>query len=381
MSTDQPHGVRFGFLGAGALMAAAAIVLFLVAPGTSQPTGDPVPTGEAGSRFGGGTSTQVAPTPARMSAGQAARLVERLIVAGFPTRTGPQRPWGGLLVTDANFASATQFRTLVRTLQRRARRASRPVPLIVADPALLGTLGPVDAPTLGSEGTPAAARKTSEAAAGRVRTAGIDLVLAPAADLGIGGGPAELRAFGDDPLEVAKFVRASLDGWLAGGVAPVPGRFPGEGAASQDPLEGPATVGLGLDELLARDVRPFAGVVARAPAIQMSAALYAAFDSVTPATLLPDAVALLRRRLGFRGVVVSADLVAATAATGEDVGKAAVEALRAGCDLLLIPGGREEQDDAFAAVVAAVRAGQIPQARLDEAVERVTALRSRAGAS
>lgn len=362
-------------------MAAAAIVLFVVSPGSSEPIGDPVPTGEAGSRFGGAT-TATAPTgtPA-MSAAAAERLVERLFVAGFPTRTGPQRSWGGLLVTDANFASATQFRTLVRTLQRRAARASRPVPLIVADPALLGTLGPVDAPTLGAEGTPRAARKTSEAAAGRVRTAGVDVVLAPAADLAVGGGPTELRSFGDDPLRVAAFVRASVDGWLAGGVAPVPGRFPGEGAASQDPLEGPATVGLSLDELVARDLRPFAGVVARAPAMQMSAALYAAFDSVTPATLLADAVRLLRGRLGFRGVVVSADLTAATAATGEDIGAAAVAALNAGCDLLLVPGDRAAQDEAFAAVVAAVRSGVVPKARTDEALRRVTALRSRAGAS
>jgi beta-N-acetylhexosaminidase len=374
-------GVRWAFSVAGALMAAAAIVLFVVSPGASAPAGDPVPTGEAGSRFGTPTATQAAPAGPRLSKSATERLVERLFVAGFPTRTGPQRNWGGLLVTDANFASAEQFRTLVRRLQRRASRVSKPVPLIVADPALLGTLGPVDAPTLGAEGTPAAARTSSEAAAARVRTAGIDLVLAPSGDLAVGGGPTELRSFGDDPMRVARFVRASVDGWLAGGVAPVPGRFPGEGAASQDPLEGPATVGLSLDELVARDLRPFAGVVARAPAMQMSAALYGAFDSVTPATLMPDAVRLLRGRLGFRGVVVSADLNAAIAATGEDIGKAAVEALLAGCDLLLVPGDRAAQDEAFAAVVEAVRSGAVPRARIDEALKRVTLLRSRAGAS
>jgi beta-N-acetylhexosaminidase len=156
----------------------------------------------------------------------------------------------------------------------------------------------------------------------------------------------------------------------------VPGRFPGEGAASQDPIEGPATVGLSLQELDARDLRPFAGIVARAPAIQLSAAMYAAWDGVTPATLSLDAVRLLRGKLGFEGAIVSADLVAATAATGESVGKAAVAALAAGCDLVLVPGGREEQEAALRAVVTAVRTGELPAARIDEALRRFNALRS-----
>jgi beta-N-acetylhexosaminidase len=380
MSTARARGTRVAFAVAGVLMAAAAIVLFVVDPGAQAPAGDARPAGEAGSRFRPEAPTDGGDAP-RLSAAEAERRVARLFVAGFPTRTGPQRIWGGLLVSEANYASAAQLNTLVRTLQRRARRAGRPTPLVLADPAQLDGLGPAPAPTLGAEGTPADAQASAQKAAARVRTAGIDVVLAPSADLAVGGGPAEMRAFGDDPMRVAAFVKAAVDGWLAGGVAPVPGRFPGEGAASQDPLEGPATVGLSLEELVARDVRPFAGVAARAPAIQLSAALYAAWDGVTPATLLPDAVRLLRGRLGYKGVVVSADLVAATAATGEGVGRAAVAALKAGCDLLLVPGGREEQDQAFRAVVRAVRSGEVPEARIADALRRVTDLRSRAGAS
>jgi beta-N-acetylhexosaminidase len=126
-------------------------------------------------------------------------------------------------------------------------------------------------------------------------------------------------------------------------------------------------------------VRPFAAASARAPAIQLSAALYAAWDAVTPATLLPETVRLLRGRLGFRGAIVSADLVSATAATGESVGRAAVAALNAGCDLLLVPGGREEQDDVVRAVSDAVRRGQVARSRVEEALGRLAALRRTAG--
>jgi beta-N-acetylhexosaminidase len=203
-------------------------------------------------------------------------------------------------------------------------------------------------------------------------------VLAPSADLSVGGGPAELRAFSDDPEEAAQFVRAAVQGWEAAGVLPAPGRFPGEGGASQDPLAGPATVGLSLEELFARDLVPFGVITRTAPAIQMSAALYGAFDSVTPATLLRDAVVLLRRRLRFAGAVVSADLTAAQAATGEGIGRAAIDALMAGCDLLVVPGGRAEQEAAYRAVLTAAQRGRIPRSRLQEALDRVRALKTAA---
>jgi beta-N-acetylhexosaminidase len=111
----------------------------------------------------------------------------------------------------------------------------------------------------------------------------------------------------------------------------------------------------------------------------MSAALYAAWDGVTPATLLPEAVRLLRDRLAFRGAIVSADLVAAQAATGEDIGRAAIQAFTAGCDLLLVPGGRAEQDTAYRAVLDAARRGRISRSRIRESVRRVAALRTAAG--
>ena len=377
MSTGAERRTRLILAVAGVLMAAAAIVVLLDSGGGSDTARDRPPANEAGSRFG---SEEPATQPATrdLSAAETERRVARLFVAGFSTGAGPQRVWGGLLVSDANYASPTQLRTMVTTLQRAAARDDKPVPMVVADPGLLGNLGPADQPTLGAEGTQDAARETARRAASRVRTAGVDVVLAPNADLGVGGGPAEGRAFGDDPRGVAAFVFQAVDGWLSGKVLPVPGRFPGEGAASQDPLEGPATVGLSLEELVARDVRPFAGVVAKAPAIQLSAALYAAWDGVTPATLSPEVVKLLRERLGYEKAIMSADLVAVTAATGEDVGRAAIDALKAGCDLLLIPGGQAEQDAAFRAVVRAVRTGEIPFERLAAALKQADGLRAQA---
>ena len=93
--------------------------------------------------------------------------------------------------------------------------------------------------------------------------------------------------------------------------------------------------------------------------MQMTNAIYVGYDGVTPATLLPEAVKELRDGLDFDGAILSADLVATTATAGGTVGEAAVNALKAGVDMLVIPGGRAQQDQAFRAVVAAVRSGDI----------------------
>jgi beta-N-acetylhexosaminidase len=377
MSTGASRRRRLLLTAAGVVMAVAAIVVFVGSDSGSDGRTARGPGNEAGSRFRPDEQPDQG-TERDLTAAETERRAARLFIAGFPTGTGPQRVWGGLLVSDANYESSSQLRAMVDGLQSAARKDNKPAPMVVADPAALGNLGPADAPTIGTEGTQADARETALRSGRRVRTAGVDVVLAPSADLAVGGGPAENRSFGDDARGVSAFVFQAVDGWLAGGVLPVPGRFPGEGAASQDPIEGPATVGLSLEELDARDVRPFAGVVSTAPAMQLSAAIYAAWDGVTPATLNPDVVRLLRGRLGYTGAIVSADLVAATAATGEDVGKAAVEALKAGCDVLMVPGGRAEQDAAFRAVVRAVQAGELSYTRFNDALRRADALRERA---
>jgi len=92
--------------------------------------------------------------------------------------------------------------------------------------------------------------------------------------------------------------------------------------------------------------------------------------------LLPDALtALLRQRIGFRGVVMSDDLVAAGTTNHADVGATAVGALRAGVDLLYVPDGASTRERAYKAVTAAWSHGQISTARLRASAERVIALK------
>lgn len=99
--------------------------------------------------------------------------------------------------------------------------------------------------------------------------------------------------------------------------------------------------------------------------------VYPAIDPQRPASLSPAAIDLLRGELGFEGVVVTDDLVMEGAARGGTTADAALGAIEAGADLLIISGPPEEQAAAYEAVVAAVKSGELPRTRIDASVERI----------
>jgi beta-N-acetylhexosaminidase len=317
-----------------------------------------------------------------------ARAAARLFLVGFggaaPGRAVLRRlglhEWGGVVLEPGNGISPQQVAGLVGRIRGAAERAGHVAPLIAASqPGGMYDAVPIGAPLPSQAGDAAGAQRAALASAQALRPLGIRMVLAPVADTETTGGPWEGLAFSDQPGPMSAMAGAAVAGWKQGQVAPAPGHFPGEGAASGDPAVEPATVGLSMAELRARDLKPFASLARDAPAIQLSAATYVAFDGVTPATLLPEVVSLLRDELHFGGVVVSGDLAAASLASGQPVADVAVAALKAGCDLLWIPGDAQDQDAAWRAVVRALRTGEVPASRVAEALRRVSALRAAYG--
>jgi beta-N-acetylhexosaminidase len=331
-----------------------------------------------------------APHPARLPAGvDAARAAARLFLVGFGgTRARGAllerfraREWGGVVLEPGNGETPQQVADLVGEIRRAAVGAGHEPPLFAASQLGGGDLDavPVGAPLQSQLRDAATARATALAVAKALHPLGIRMVLGPDADVGFAGGPWEGVAYSDDPAAVAAMSTAAVAGYKDGEVAAAPGHFPGEGAASGDPAIEAATVGVSLADLRARDFKPFAALAGHAPAIQLSSATYVAFDGVTPATLLPETVRLLRGELQFGGVIVSGDLAAASLASGEPVPALAVAALKAGADLLWVPGGADDQVAAWRAVTRAIKDGDVPKARVAEALARVDALRDKYG--
>jgi beta-N-acetylhexosaminidase len=236
----------------------------------------------------------------------------------------------------------------------------------------LAGLPPAQAPADVASAGQAAALAAETAAT--LRGLNVTGVLGPVADVGLESGSAlGARVYSDDPDEMSGYVDAVITAYRAKHLFGAAKHFPGLGAADQSTEVGPATVGLDLEQLRHRDLLPFrAAVEAGAPAVVLSHALYPMNDFTQPASL-SRAVAtdLLRGELGFAGVAVTDDLADPAITAAYSVPDAAVQALRAGADMLWISGAAGEQHAAYAAALRAARNGRIPRRRLDQALLRV----------
>lgn len=186
------------------------------------------------------------------------------------------------------------------------------------------------------------------------------------------------RAFGRDAEAAARRALALADGLARAGVLACGKHFPGHGdTASDSHLELPR-LEHGWERLAAVELLPFRRAAeAGLPMIMTAHVVFAALDATVPATLSPAVIeGLLRQRLGYRGVVVSDDLDMKAIADHYGIGDAAVRAVRAGCDALLLCRDTAHQDEARAALLVAASRDAELRARLGEAAGRVRAMKS-----
>jgi beta-glucosidase-like glycosyl hydrolase len=238
------------------------------------------------------------------------------------------------------------------------------------------------AAALGALDLPEITRKAGEVTARDARAVGVDWVFAPVADVDLEpeNPIVGARAFGQEPTGVAEHVAAWIRGCHQGGALCCAKHFPGHGRTRGDShIERPS-----VDvtrESLAEDLLPFrAAVDAGVDAVMTAHVAYPAYDrSGAPATLSrPIIEDLLRRELGFGGLVVTDALVMEGLVEDLDEAAAGVRALRAGCDALLYP---EDAGALVASLDTAVRSGALPERRAAEAIRRIEAAATRAATS
>ncbi len=355
------------------LAVGGGIAAVLSQRGTSDDAGGEAqapPTGELGKRSPG-------------------EKVDALLVTGFDgARRAEARlrsaELGGVVIDADDWAEGG--RGLVERMRNAGAGGNRVPPLIVARqeggtyrsyPDLPPEQRQLD---VAAKGNPAVARGWARQTAAALRKAGFDLNLAPLADVATLDSPVADRAFSDDPALVATMAAASARGCQQGGIACAFSHFPGLGAASDDPAGGPATVSLDRASLASRDLLPFrAAFAAGAPATVLSLAFYAAYDPITPAALSPAiATGLLREQLGFKGVALTDDLGSGAIAAGIGAPEAAVQAIAAGADMVVIDDpalARQGRD----ALLEAARSGVLSPERLDQAAARVLKLKRELG--
>jgi beta-N-acetylhexosaminidase len=292
---------------------------------------------------------------------------------------------GGVVIEERNYETPQQLASLAGEFGVVAREVRHVPPFVMAaqeggDFNEFPDLPPARAPSEIQTAEEAAVEATQAAAT--LRPLGISGIIGPVIDVGLeDGGVIGERAYSDDPAEVSAFARATVAAYNRARTFSAVKHFPGLGGANQSTDEGPASVGLSVEELGRRDLVPFlAAVRARAPGIVVGNASYATDDFVTPASLSkPLLTDLLRGRLGFRGVAITDDLAAPAVTSFAPVPDAAVESVKAGADLVFVSGPRSEQEAAYNAVLNAVRKRDISRRRVDEAVLRILIAKQRYG--
>jgi beta-N-acetylhexosaminidase len=228
--------------------------------------------------------------------------------------------------------------------------------------------------TLGRAPTPALADRFARALARELKAVGVSLDFAPVLDLHSNPDNTVIgdRALSTDATRVAELGTAIVRGLQEEGVAACGKHFPGHGDTTADSHFDLPVVEHPPDRLRAVEFAPFRAAMAAGVACIMSAhVLVPAFDEARPGTLSPTILGLLRNELGFGGLVVSDDLEMQAITKTQTVAEAAVAALNAGCDAVLVCSGDVEvQASVLEAIVKAVESGALSIARLDDAVAR-----------
>jgi len=297
-----------------------------------------------------------------------------------------ERNIGGVIFFGYNMESEEQVRSLTASLQQLSMRTEPAVPLFVAVDQEGGDIASAPwvtprpaAAEVGDRGDSAEARAVAEGIGDELLRAGVNTNFAPVVDTGFGAAIGN-RSYGEDPELVSRMGAASVEGFERAGIVSAAKHFPNHGPAVADSHEALPVVDHDMETLQSYDLPPFrAAVEAGVPMMMAGHLLYPAVDAERPASLSPKWMGILREVLGFDGVVVTDDLAMAGASGGGTPERAAVEAVGAGADLLVVSSPPQQQADAYDAVVAAVESGEIPEERVRASVRRLVEVKETYG--
>jgi len=306
--------------------------------------------------------------------GEKRETVERLIAQGH---------LGGLILYTKDLPDPAGAAALTNHFQRLA-----PVPLLLSADfeAGVGRLvrGATALPSnmaLGAAGEEELARLGGRITAVEARALGIHLIYAPVVDVNVN--PANpiinIRSFGGDPEEVSHLAVAWIEACQAHGGLATAKHFPGHGDTAVDSHRALPTVPHGRERMERVELRPFRAAIEAGVTAIMTAHIH--FPAIDPTPGLPATLSekiltgLLRREMGFRGLIVTDALGMWAIKHNFDPADAVVRAVQAGCDFLLV----DDPELSHTALTEAVREGRVSEERLRDAGLRVLQAKEQLG--
>lgn len=297
-------------------------------------------------------------------------------------------PIGGIVLFKQNITDAGQMTKLIGDYQN-----ASDIDLLVAVDEEGGTVARLanhsafdlpkyaNAAAVGATGDTEQAKAMGRTIGGYLKPYGFNLDFAPVAD--VNSNPKNpvigKRAFSSDPNVAAAMVSAAVEGFHESGMLCTLKHFPGHGDTGEDSHYGTATTTKTWEQMKAVEMLPFEAGIAAGADVIMTAHITtpnATTDGLPASLSYTMLTERLRGELGYTGVISTDALEMKAISSHYSPADAAVTALNAGADILLMPADLRE---AFDGVVNAVETGRVSEERLNESVRRILTLKEKAG--
>ncbi|CAG7635610.1 Beta-hexosaminidase [Paenibacillus solanacearum] len=295
---------------------------------------------------------------------------------------------GGFILYKPNIKDGRQLQQLTGALKE-ANRAANGIPLWLSVDEEGGRVSRMpdeltDIPSalaIGKANKPELSLQIGQTLGDMLSAYGLNMDFAPVLDVNSNPNNPVIgdRSFGSSAELVGRLGVQTMKGLQSRDVIPVVKHFPGHGDTSVDSHVGLPVVRHDLNRLRSLELKPFGEAVkAGADAVMVAHLLLPELDAKAPASFSRAVITdLLRKEMGFTGVVVTDDLTMGAITAHYDLAQVAVQSIAAGSDVLLVGHGREQELSVFRAVKDAVQAGTLPVSRIEESVYRILKLKQR----
>lgn len=294
-------------------------------------------------------------------------------------------PVGGIALFSRNITSAEQLPMFISDLQ-----SSSKYPLFIAVDEEGGRVARIansgffnvasykSMEDIGKSGDASKAEEVGRQIGSYLKELGFNLDFAPVADTNTN--PQNIvigdRSYGSDPALVARMVSAQLDGMHDSGIMGTLKHFPGHGDTKDDTHSGYVSIEKTWDELKECELVPFITALPKADMVMVShiTAVNVTSDKLPTSMSETMITGKLRNELGYDGVIITDAMAMGAVADNYTSAEAAVTAVKAGVDIVLMP---QNLDEAFNGVMNAVTDGEISMERLDESVLRILKMKAK----
>ncbi|MEH7179132.1 beta-N-acetylhexosaminidase [Neobacillus vireti] len=325
--------------------------------------------------------------------------VGQLMVVGFKGKTASEEikelirdfHVGGIILFGRNIGTPQEILALTSELQKTAKEAGHEHPLLICidqENGVVRRLGEgatifPGAMLLGATNLPDNAYKVGLGTGKELKALGINWNLAPVLDVNNNADNPVIgvRSFGESAEKVSLFGKMAMKGMQDAGVITTLKHFPGHGDTNVDSHLDLPVIAHDMERLEEIELKPFVESIQEGADTVMSAHVY--FPAIedqqgVPATLSKKVITgLLRNKLQFNGVVTTDCMEMNAIANTIGTARGGVEAIKAGVDLIMVSHLHNLQKDTIEAIARAVESGEIEDAALNAAFERVTRLKEK----